>query len=99
MTILPIGADTLVYGSNDYGNSVFMSNPTGNAIMEEAGTRIPLILPPFMQPKGRRMNLKKHLVGLPTVGSKYIRAAVDTEGHKGRDSEFFYWSLLHSFND
>lgn len=82
MTILPIDKDTLVYGSMDFGNTVYTSNEQFNRIMEECG---------------KRMNLKKHVVGVPDLGLRCLYGPVDMEGHIGRDGRFYLLDCARTF--
>ena len=42
VSLLPIGDDTLIYGSADGGRTVLKSNEQVNSLMEEAGKRLKL---------------------------------------------------------
>jgi len=48
MSILPIGKDTLVYGSGDGGKTIHTDDPSVNKIMETLG---------------KRLNLAPHIIG------------------------------------
>jgi Clustered mitochondria len=75
MSVLPINGHTsLVYGSNDGGNTVHADNPLFNHLMEQAGTRL---------------NLKPHFCGMSTSKGKRLHAAADVEGHVGEDGKFY----------
>src|SRR5690554_6514123 len=68
LSLLPIDANTLCYGSSDGGRSVETSDPQLNRLMKEAGTIL---------------NLKEHAVG-PSDDLKVIQSCCDIEGHKVR---------------
>eukprot|EP01091_Cochliopodium_minus_P013369 TRINITY_DN4293_c0_g1_i1.p1 TRINITY_DN4293_c0_g1~~TRINITY_DN4293_c0_g1_i1.p1 ORF type:complete len:537 (-),score=110.57 TRINITY_DN4293_c0_g1_i1:953-2563(-) len=67
MSILPL--QTLVYGSQDGGRTVFTSDSNFNDIMESVG---------------KKMNLKEHLAGMGK-NKKMIYFPTDIEGHIGKD--------------
>jgi Clustered mitochondria/FYVE zinc finger/Translation initiation factor eIF3 subunit 135/Ankyrin repeats (3 copies)/Ankyrin repeat len=63
---IPIGADTLVYGSNDAGRSIHRDDTKFNELMEEAA---------------KFLNIKPHVVGRQINVRHELAAPVDIEGH------------------
>jgi hypothetical protein len=89
ISTLPIGSDTLVYGSADGGRTVYDGRGTAFAsLMEEVGTKL---------------NLTKHCAGLSpgdaSDGSTdtHIVGPTDIEGHLGRDGRFYMVDLARLF--
>jgi len=73
MPALPIGGNSLIYGSNDGGATVHKDNPELNKLMKKAA---------------KELHIKGHKVGLfPPL--KKLYGPADIEGHKGRDGRFY----------
>jgi hypothetical protein len=96
-SLLPIGANTLVYGSNDAGRSVHADEVRMNALMREAGMWL---------------NLKPHLVcrfglflhevfsvffSFSQVAGTEIYAPADVEGHVGKDNNYYVLDTARVF--
>lgn len=74
-SIIPVGADSLVYGSRDGGLSVFADNAELNEKMRLAA---------------KHLNLKAHRVwNREKSKSVVLHAPIDMEGHIGRDGLFY----------
>eukprot|EP00007_Cunea_sp_BSH-02190019_P008714 CAMPEP_0174231676 /NCGR_PEP_ID=MMETSP0417-20130205/2152_1 /TAXON_ID=242541 /ORGANISM="Mayorella sp, Strain BSH-02190019" /LENGTH=1372 /DNA_ID=CAMNT_0015309601 /DNA_START=124 /DNA_END=4238 /DNA_ORIENTATION=- len=74
-SLLPIGRDTLVYGSDNAGVTVHKSNPKMTELIESLATTL---------------NLKSHPVQ-PRCGRElvYLSMPIDLEGHVGRDNRYY----------
>eukprot|EP01103_Thecamoeba_quadrilineata_P012142 TRINITY_DN3060_c0_g1_i2.p1 TRINITY_DN3060_c0_g1~~TRINITY_DN3060_c0_g1_i2.p1 ORF type:complete len:601 (+),score=88.67 TRINITY_DN3060_c0_g1_i2:86-1888(+) len=74
MSILPIGKDTLIYGSNDNGTTIHADDPVLNSKMRKIA---------------KQLNIKPHFSGLSREKSCLIYSASDIEGHKARDGKYY----------
>ncbi|MDP2439660.1 MAG: hypothetical protein Q8P67_28255, partial [archaeon] len=76
MSLLPIGSDTLIYGTADAGHTVLASDPFFNRAMADAG---------------KKLNLAPHLCGSAQLDGKPVTlfSAADVEGHCGRDGRYY----------
>jgi Clustered mitochondria len=74
VSLLPIHANTLVYGSSTGGEMVHASDHRLNALMMRAASVI---------------GLKGHLCGKHAQGAAYLHAPVDIEGHRGTDGRYY----------
>eukprot|EP01103_Thecamoeba_quadrilineata_P017072 TRINITY_DN5918_c0_g1_i1.p1 TRINITY_DN5918_c0_g1~~TRINITY_DN5918_c0_g1_i1.p1 ORF type:complete len:585 (+),score=95.88 TRINITY_DN5918_c0_g1_i1:3-1757(+) len=74
MSILPIGKDTLVYGSNDNGTTIQAKDPALNAKMRKVANIL---------------NIKPHFSGLSRAKSCLLYSASDIEGHKAHDGKHY----------
>jgi len=72
-TALPIGGNSLIYGSSDGGATVHKDDPRLNQLMKKAA---------------KELHIKGHKVGF-SGQLKKLYAPTDIEGHKGRDSRFY----------
>jgi hypothetical protein len=77
ISLLPIGSDTIVYGSSDAGRSVHASDAKFNSAMELAA---------------ERLNIRGHFAG-PRNAPTYVHSAADIEGHCGRDGRRYLIDL------
>lgn len=83
MPLLPVGPDTLVYGSADGGANIF-------AICSEMNVRMKLI--------SSILNLGGHYVwNLDHTEKTYVYGPVDIEGHLGRDDRFYILDAARLF--
>ncbi|KAL6065225.1 Clu domain-containing protein (Fragment), variant 2 [Balamuthia mandrillaris] len=82
ISVLPIGGDTLLYGSADGGETIHKDNRDLNKKMKLAA---------------KKMNLKGHSVGLKEYDVKKLYAPVDIEGHLGRDGRFYVLDYARTF--
>eukprot|EP01119_Soliformovum_irregulare_P004567 TRINITY_DN1561_c1_g1_i3.p1 TRINITY_DN1561_c1_g1~~TRINITY_DN1561_c1_g1_i3.p1 ORF type:complete len:907 (+),score=307.61 TRINITY_DN1561_c1_g1_i3:36-2756(+) len=74
-SVLPLGKDTLCYGSSDGGRTIRASNEEMNA-----KTRI----------LGKMLNLKEEVVSNTAKDSQtLLHISCDIEGHKGKDGRFY----------
>jgi hypothetical protein len=76
MSVLPIGGETLRYGSADAGRTVH----NGEADPEIASAAAEL---------GATLNLRKHLAGVNASTAKDVWFGVDVEIHRGRDDRAY----------
>eukprot|EP01117_Protostelium_nocturnum_P008758 TRINITY_DN313_c0_g1_i1.p1 TRINITY_DN313_c0_g1~~TRINITY_DN313_c0_g1_i1.p1 ORF type:complete len:1033 (-),score=371.42 TRINITY_DN313_c0_g1_i1:85-3183(-) len=74
MPVLPIGKDTIRYGSDDAGVTVHASDPILNGKMRLAG---------------KRLNLRGHITGVSGNEEKRIYGPGDIEGHLGTDGRYY----------
>eukprot|EP01091_Cochliopodium_minus_P008798 TRINITY_DN2050_c0_g2_i9.p1 TRINITY_DN2050_c0_g2~~TRINITY_DN2050_c0_g2_i9.p1 ORF type:complete len:1349 (-),score=401.15 TRINITY_DN2050_c0_g2_i9:136-4182(-) len=74
ISLLPIGKDTIVYGSFDAGNTVYDSEPKVNEMMEKLG---------------KKMNIKGHIVGGKKKVLIYGPADIEVHKGKGEDERFY----------
>eukprot|EP01113_Clastostelium_recurvatum_P028334 TRINITY_DN3429_c0_g1_i2.p1 TRINITY_DN3429_c0_g1~~TRINITY_DN3429_c0_g1_i2.p1 ORF type:complete len:2680 (+),score=686.41 TRINITY_DN3429_c0_g1_i2:120-8159(+) len=81
MSILPIGADSIVYGSCDGGQTVHAPRPEVNERMKAAA---------------KKMNIKGHMCGMGQQ-REFLYAPTDIEGHIGRDGLFYVLDLARTF--
>lgn len=80
--ILPLNkGKSLIYGSEDAGQTVHASDEKFNNAMKKAA---------------QYLNLRKHVVGLPGK-QRELYAAVDIEGHIGMDNRYYLLDLSRSF--
>ena len=77
ISLLPIGNDTIVYGSSDAGRNVHASDAKFNAAMELAA---------------ERLNIRGHFAG-PRHKPTFVHSAADIEGHCGRDGRRYLIDL------
>ena len=83
MPLLPVGPDTLVYGSADGGSTIY-------SISSEMNVRMQLI--------GSILNLAGHDVwNLDHTEKTTLYAPVDIEGHLGRDDRFYILDTARLF--
>jgi hypothetical protein len=74
-SIIPVGNDSLIYGSRDGGVTIFAENPDMNEKMRLAA---------------KHLNLKAHRVwNRAKTKSVVLHAPIDLEGHIGRDGLFY----------
>eukprot|EP01119_Soliformovum_irregulare_P018159 TRINITY_DN5508_c0_g1_i4.p1 TRINITY_DN5508_c0_g1~~TRINITY_DN5508_c0_g1_i4.p1 ORF type:complete len:1482 (-),score=512.19 TRINITY_DN5508_c0_g1_i4:32-3964(-) len=73
LSLLPIGGNSLIYGSANGGRSVMKENEILNEKMKEAGII---------------MGLKPHMVG-PEHDLRELSSCCDIEGHQGKDGRFY----------
>mmetsp|Transcript_22531 Transcript_22531/g.32926 ORF Transcript_22531/g.32926 Transcript_22531/m.32926 type:complete len:1011 (+) Transcript_22531:60-3092(+) len=78
---LPLGNNSLVYGSADGGRVIHKSHPGVNSAMERAAAAL---------------NLRAHSVGPPGHLTE-LHAAVDIEGHIGMDNRIYLLDLSRTF--
>ena len=74
MTLLPVGKETLVYGSNNAGQTVVKSHKGFAKLMRHAG---------------EQLNLRPHLCGCQPRYAKKLWTGADVEGHVGDDGKFY----------
>lgn len=79
---LPLGSDTLAYGSGDGGRTVHKDDPVLNELMEEAAKRI---------------NIKGHMTG-QRGREVLLHAPTDIEGHRGKDGRYYVCGMSFWFN-
>eukprot|EP01114_Cavostelium_apophysatum_P011844 TRINITY_DN2636_c0_g1_i2.p1 TRINITY_DN2636_c0_g1~~TRINITY_DN2636_c0_g1_i2.p1 ORF type:complete len:1423 (+),score=460.75 TRINITY_DN2636_c0_g1_i2:227-4495(+) len=82
LSLLPINAETLIYGTGDGGRTVKAENPKFNAKMRLAG---------------EKLNLKPHQVGLSKTHGKFLYSCADIEGHHGFDGRYYAIDFSRSF--
>ncbi|PRP79299.1 ABC transporter B family member 11-like [Planoprotostelium fungivorum] len=73
ISLLPVGSNTLVYGSADGGRTMKTEIPELNSYMARAA---------------QVMNIKAHRVG-PDNSTHVLHSCTDIEGHKGKDGRFY----------
>jgi ubiquitin-protein ligase len=81
---LPIGPETLHYGSADAGITV----KDGSACLE---------LKELMKTVGTALNLAGHWCGLTEASRGYLHGPIDVEGHQGHDGRFYVIDLARVF--
>lgn len=69
-SLLPIDSNTIVYGSNDGGNTIHTDDPEVNVKVERLAAR---------------MHIKGHFVGISKAKAKLLHAPGDFEVHRGKD--------------
>jgi hypothetical protein len=75
MSILPIrGSETIIYGSDNYGETIHNENVEMESLLQRAG---------------KIMNIKDHRCGLNPDTSKTLSSPADLEGHYGTDGRFY----------
>lgn len=72
-SVLPIGSNSLIYGSNDGGRTVMSSNPHFCGLMARAA---------------QKLNLKGHVVGVNDQAT-LLYGPCDIEGHQGKDGRLY----------
>lgn len=74
--LLPVGKNTLVYGSADAGRTVHSDDPVAADAMQQAGSLL---------------GLKPHVVGRGDgpLGAKEMAVCCDIEVHKGKDDRLY----------
>jgi len=86
MPLLPIDKDTIIYGSHDAGGKIFASDHEFNLQMANCAAAL---------------HLKGHYVVPGTKDQPpqpvLLHTAVDTEGHKGKDNNFYLLDLSRTF--
>ena len=82
ISVLPIGKNSLCYGSADSGVSVIAYDPQLNKLMDEAG---------------RLLNLKKHISGTMVNQCSEISSCGDLEVHKGTDGKYYILDFARAF--
>ena len=82
ISILPINRSTIVYGSNDGGQTVHAEDEAFNLIMERAA---------------KVLNLAGHQAGINHAHTKLLYSAADIEGHKGQVRKAFAVRLCCRF--
>jgi Clustered mitochondria/Translation initiation factor eIF3 subunit 135 len=82
LSLLPIGSDTIVYGSNDGGNTMHASSSILNERMELAA---------------RKLNLATHIGGVQVNSTRRVYSAADIEGHHGTDGRYYLLDLARTF--
>mmetsp|Transcript_9515 Transcript_9515/g.17842 ORF Transcript_9515/g.17842 Transcript_9515/m.17842 type:complete len:990 (+) Transcript_9515:148-3117(+) len=78
---LPLGENSMVYGSADAGATVLKTSDRFNAAMEKAAAEL---------------NIRKHVVGRRGQ-VKELHSAVDVEGHIGLDNRLYLLDLSRTF--
>ena len=73
LSILPITADTLRYGSSDGGKNIMASDEELNICMTRAA---------------QKLNIKAHMAGVH-ASRKILHGPADIEGHKGLDDRYY----------
>jgi hypothetical protein len=68
ISYLPINNSTLIYGSNDGGQSIFARSSVMNRMMKRAS---------------KILNIKEHMCGYYAERRKLLWSAADIEGHRG----------------
>ena len=75
MSILPIrGSETIIYGSDNYGETIHNSNPEMEKLLRKAA---------------KMMNIKEHKCGTRISTSNSLCSPADLEGHIGCDKRFY----------
>ena len=80
-SLLPLGKDSLIYGSNDAGLTVHRDNADFNEMIDNAS---------------KRLNLRPHLCGTGK-NPVLMASAIDLEGHKGKDGRFYLLDFSRVF--
>lgn len=81
--VLPIDSSTLVYGSDDGGKHVVVSDYEVNVKMEDLA---------------KRLNLRYHTGGIHSTSAKNICFPTDIEVHKGRDGRVYMIDFARAFS-
>jgi tetratricopeptide (TPR) repeat protein len=81
MCVLPLGRSSLIYGSDDGGNTVLASDGMFNKRIRAAA---------------KRLNLKPHVCGVNEGRTKRLWAAADVEGHRGTDGKLYMLDFSRS---
>lgn len=72
---LPLSSSSLIYGSNDAGQTVFNSDPIMNELMKLAG---------------QKLNISAHVCGITDSSPGVVLdGPTDVEGHKGSDGRYY----------
>ena len=74
ISLLPINRKTVVYGSCDYGHTVFPGDPK---LLRE------------LRRAAKRQNIKEHIAGLRKQQSGLLYGPIDTEGHLASDGRHY----------
>ena len=75
MSILPIrGSQTIIYGSDDYGHTIYNDDPTMESLVKKGA---------------KMMNIKEHKCGMNLKTSRTLWGPADLEGHLGTDNRFY----------
>jgi hypothetical protein len=82
MSLLPIGKDSLKYGSSDAGKTMHFDVPAINEKMKAAG---------------EALNLKGHIAGLSKYQSNLCYGPGDIECHLGKDGRFYVLDFARTF--
>lgn len=82
ISVLPIGKDSIRYGSSDSGDHVHADIPELNEKLAEAG---------------RCLNLQPHVTGTNPGSAKELASCGDLEGHIGSDGKFYVLDFARAF--
>eukprot|EP01104_Vermistella_antarctica_P017669 TRINITY_DN6304_c0_g1_i1.p1 TRINITY_DN6304_c0_g1~~TRINITY_DN6304_c0_g1_i1.p1 ORF type:complete len:349 (+),score=96.83 TRINITY_DN6304_c0_g1_i1:233-1279(+) len=103
MPLLPIGNDTLIYGSGDGGRTVRDDNPRMNKTMELCGKIMNLAAHDVRPWSSSELDaVANGTTSVPPppaapVPSVALHAPVDIEGHCGRDGRFYVLDVARTF--
>jgi hypothetical protein len=82
ISFLPINERTLVYGTNDGGNTMHDKNAKMRQMMKRAS---------------EILNLAEHMAGVHADKRKLMYSAADLEGHRGTDNRFYLLDFSRTF--
>jgi len=82
MSLLPIGKNSLKYGTSDAGKTIHFDDPLINKKMKAAG---------------QKLNLKGHYVGIKQPSTKKMWGPADIECHLGQDGRYYVLDFARTF--
>lgn len=82
ISVLPIGRDSIRYGSSDSGDHVHADIPELTEKLSDAG---------------KRLNLQAHVTGTNPANAKELASCGDLEGHIGTDGKFYVLDFARAF--